>query len=286
MGAEILGFDKNEINQETELRMSKDTDVVPDMKDFTRVPNVLLEPGLTDALSGLQLRVLLTILRGTLGWGRKSMLLRVAGMARELNVTRANVQKAIKVLQAANLIEIFTRSGCIAGDAGVHRTQCRYVSLAMQVFEKSVSLAMQHNKDSNIKISSKERDQDLQSSDGKTDPYRLITRGDVAGALKQLSAVLVIPNSLGGELTEAMIDSFWSAVRKRGWGVLRLRELCRIARQTCRYFPTLSDLLDIANQNPGAGKRPETPHRIKPEEMATEEEFQQAMAELKKVINF
>jgi phage replication O-like protein O len=254
---------------------------------FTMVANALLEPGATKSLSGLQHRVLNMVMRMTTGWQKPAMTLEMAGIARYLKTDRRSVQRAFKVLQARGIIKVFTEPGVRQNDRMARPIARRCVAICPQFVPKSAGKNPQHNKERNIKKENKERASFSQSS--KTvgsDPYRPITRDDVVKALEELSAVLVIQKSLGGTLTDAMCDNFWSALRKMGWGVLRLRELCRIARQSCRFFPTVADLLDIANQNPGIGRPPDTTSKLKPEDMPTEEEFKHAMAELKKVINF
>jgi hypothetical protein len=119
-----------------------------------------------------------------------------------------------------------------------------------------------------------------------TNPYRKITREDLVECLTRLSRTLVVPRGLGGTLTEEICAEYWKALGPKGWSVLRLRELCRIAQANCRFFPTLAELLDIANENPSLGKPPQSAQEPRPdEEPVTEEEFQEHMAKLKKQFN-
>jgi len=269
--------------------MTNDDEIVTLAGNYTQVPNARLEPELTRTLSGLQHQVLNLILRGTLGYRRRTTQLDVSKLARRLGVHRTNVRRALKELARQGLILVREERSEGVGQTctGVGQTRTRLVAISHQIAPVSGanSHTLPYNKEKNIK-KGKESSPSTSLRTEKDNPYRPITREDVVENLQELSSVLAVQKALGGALTEAMCENFWQALCKLGWGVSRLREVFRIARQTRTFFPTIAELLHIADQNPGAGRPPDDTGKLKPEDEATEEEFQQSMAELRKMMHF
>jgi len=224
---------------------------------YTRIPNAMIVPTTTNSLTGLELRVLLSIIRESLGWNQDAVEFCVSERARAFHCSRSALSRAVHKLIERRILKQTEKPG--NHGSRISLLELDLVSVAERAHCSEVRMSHK-NGNSVTEKAHPSNQKNIEGKDSTQCDKKGTLDNGLRDAVRAARSVLMIGRRYR-EFSDEALEAYCTALQDSATPAERLLAALRLAPRRFKFWPTPLEIIELAgevrDQTTSKSKKPE-----------------------------